>query len=139
MVVHPNGDISDPNKPPGWWPVVARWPTVDGKQSRRKGMGSQVHEQETYGVDYVTGRDVVACFRLVLPEYDDDELWAISDQLMMQVSGEFAHDPGLRGDAVVGARGGIVWRRWRGAAAASDGERQGAVAVGGGGAIGARC
>ena len=49
-------------------------------------MGSQVHEQETYGVDYVTGRDVVACFRLVLPEYDDDELWAISDQLMMQVS-----------------------------------------------------
>ena len=89
VVVHPNGDISDPNKPPGWWPVVARWPTVDGKQSRRKVMGSQVREQETYGVDYVTGRDVVACFRLVLPEYDDDELWAISDQLMMQVNASY--------------------------------------------------
>ena len=89
VVVHPNGDISDPNKPPGWWPVVARWPTVDGKQSRRKVMGSQVHEQETYGVDYVTARDVVACFRSVLPEYDDDELWAISDQLMMQVNASY--------------------------------------------------
>ena len=81
-------------------------------------MGSQVHEQETYGVDYVTGRDVVACFRLVLPEYDDDELWAISDQLMMQVNasyGPMTPDCAATQSLALAAR--IARRRWSGAAA----------------------
>ena len=70
-----NGDISDPTKPPGWWPVVGHWPVVDGEERRRKVMGTEVKEQETYGVDYVTARDVIACFKKVLPEYGEDDLW----------------------------------------------------------------
>ena len=36
-----NGDIADPAKPPGWWPVVARWPVcpVTEKQLRQKTIG----------------------------------------------------------------------------------------------------
>jgi hypothetical protein len=84
-----NGDISDPTKPPGWWPVVAEWPKVEGDERRRKIMGTEVGEQETYGVDYVTARDVIACFKKVLPEYTEDDLWEISDELMMQVNASY--------------------------------------------------
>jgi hypothetical protein len=45
-----------------------------------------VQEQETYGVDYVTGRDIIRCLQDVLPEYTEDDLWEISDRLMVQVS-----------------------------------------------------
>jgi hypothetical protein len=49
-------------------------------------MGTEVQEQETYGVDYVTGRDIIRCLQDVLPEYTEDDLWEISDRLMVQVS-----------------------------------------------------
>lgn len=45
-----------------------------------------MQEQETYGVDYVTGRDIIRCLQDVLPEYTEDDLWEISDRLMVQVS-----------------------------------------------------
>ena len=48
-----------------------------------------VKEQETYGVDYVTARDVIARFKKVLPEYSEDDLWEISDELMMQVNASY--------------------------------------------------
>ena len=49
-------------------------------------MGTEVQEQETYGVDYVTGRDIIRCLQDVLPEYTEDDLWEISDRLMVKVS-----------------------------------------------------
>ena len=49
-------------------------------------MGTEVQEQETYGVDYVTGRYIIRCLQDVLPEYTEDDLWEISDRLMVQVS-----------------------------------------------------
>ena len=49
-------------------------------------MGTEVQEQETYGVDYVTGRDIIRCLQDILPEYTEDDLWEISDRLMVQVS-----------------------------------------------------
>lgn len=40
-------------------------------------------------MDYVTARDIVGCFRKVLPEYAEDDLWEISDELMMQVNASY--------------------------------------------------
>jgi hypothetical protein len=54
-----NGEPHSSSKPPGWWPVVGQWPVVNGEERRHKIMGSEVGEQETYGVDYVTARDVI--------------------------------------------------------------------------------
>jgi hypothetical protein len=89
------GDVSDPSKPPGWWPVAASWPLdpATGKQQRRKRMGEQVREQETYGVDYVTTRDVVQTFKRVCPEWDDDALWRLCDALMAQVNASYGFLP----------------------------------------------
>ena len=89
------GDVSDPSKPPGWWPVAASWPLdpATGKQQRRKRMGEQVREQETYGVDYVTARDVVQTFKRVCPEWDDDALWRLCDALMAQVNASYGFLP----------------------------------------------
>jgi len=70
----------------GWWPSVTSWPNVHGEERRHKVMGTEVQEQETYGVDYVTGRDIIRCLQDVLPEYTEDDLWEISDRLMVQVS-----------------------------------------------------
>jgi hypothetical protein len=93
--IAPNGDVVDPSKPPGWWPVPASWP-VDpktGTQQRQKRMHEQVREQETYGVDYVTARDVVQTFKRVCPEWDDDALWRLSDELLMQVNASYGALP----------------------------------------------
>ena len=60
-------------------PCVGAAGPGDGKQQRRKRMGEQVREQETYGVDYVTARDVVQTFKRVCPEWDDDALWRLCD------------------------------------------------------------
>ena len=89
------GDVKDPSKPPGWWPVPASWPLdpETGKQQRRKRMGEQVREQETYGVDYVTARDVVQTFKRVCPEWDDDALWRLCDALMTQVNASYGFLP----------------------------------------------
>ena len=78
-------------KPPGWWPVVARWPSDPrtGAEKRRKEMGTEVREQETYGVDYVTARDVAGRLRRVLPEFGDDKIWALVNRLMMQVNATY--------------------------------------------------
>ena len=89
ITVAANGEVSDPNRPPGWWPVLGEWPKVDGEQRRHKKLGEEVTEQETYGVDYVTARDVVGVFKEVLPEYNDDDLWRLSDDLMMRVNASY--------------------------------------------------
>lgn len=90
-----NGDIVDPLKPPGWWPVPSTWPvdSKTGTQQRQKRMGEQVTEQETYGVDYVTARDVVGTFKRVCPDWSDDALWKVSDELMMQVNKSYGSLP----------------------------------------------
>ena len=92
-VVSTNGDVHDPSKPPGWWPSVTTWPIVKGEERRHKVMGVEVQEQETFGVDYVTGRDVIRCLRTVLPEYSEDELWEVSDSLMVQVNATYGPMP----------------------------------------------
>ena len=92
-VVSTNGDVHDPSKPPGWWPSVTTWPIVKGEERRHKVMGAEVQEQETFGVDYVTGRDVIRCLRTVLPEYSEDELWEVSDSLMVQVNATYGPMP----------------------------------------------
>ena len=52
-------------------------------------MGTEVREQETYGVDYVTARDVAGRLRRVLPEFGDDKIWALVNRLMMQVNATY--------------------------------------------------
>ena len=48
--------------------------------------GTEVIEQETYGVDFVTGRDATDTLKLVLPDFSEDDVWKLYRQLLSQVN-----------------------------------------------------
>ena len=69
----------DDGTPPGWWPSL-------GVKAERKKLVTEVIEQETYGVDFVTGRDATETLKRVLPDYSEDDVWGLYKQLLAQVN-----------------------------------------------------
>jgi len=69
----------DDAHPPGWWPSL-------GTKSERKKLVTEVIEQETYGVDFVTGRDATETLKRVLPDFSEDDVWKLYKQLLSQVN-----------------------------------------------------
>ena len=74
-----NADPSDKDRAKDWYPCV-------GERNPRLKSGRDVREQETYGCDFVTGRDAVAVLAEALPEFSNDEHWEIYAKLMNQVN-----------------------------------------------------
>ena len=74
--------IVDDGKPPGWWPSL-------GVKTERKRLVTEAIEQETYGVDFVTGRDVTDTLKRVLPDFSDDDVWGLYKQLLSQVNASY--------------------------------------------------
>lgn len=69
----------DDGHPPGWWPSL-------GVKAARKKLVTEVIEQETYGVDFVTGRDATSTLHRVLPDFSEDDVWGLYKQLLAQVN-----------------------------------------------------
>ena len=69
----------DKDKPQEWYPCI-------GERSPRLESGRDVREQETYGCDFVTGRDAVQVLAEALPEFHEDYHWEIYSKLMNQVN-----------------------------------------------------
>ena len=74
-------DLKD-GKPPGWWPSL-------GTKAPRKKLKTEVIEQETYGVDFVTGRDATDTLKRVLPDFSEEEVWALYKRLLAQVNASY--------------------------------------------------
>ena len=74
-------DLKD-GKPPGWWPSL-------GTKAPRKLLKSEVIEQETYGVDFVTGRDVTDSMKRILPDFSEEQVWGLYKQLLAQVNASY--------------------------------------------------
>ena len=66
--------------------IAKEWYPCVGERNPRLKSGRDVREQETYGCDFVTGRDAVAVLAEALPEFSDDEHWGIYAKLMNQVN-----------------------------------------------------
>ncbi|CEF99605.1 Zinc finger, CW-type [Ostreococcus tauri] len=69
----------DDGHPPGWWPSL-------GVKAERKKLVTEVIEQETYGCDFVTGRDATTTLQKVLPDFSEDDVWALYKHLLSQVN-----------------------------------------------------
>jgi len=74
-----DADPCDEGRAKDWYPCI-------GERNPRLKSGRDVREQETYGCDFVTGRDAVAVLAEALPEFSDDEHWDIYAKLMNQVN-----------------------------------------------------